>query len=80
MAKRDLPVIKVDKAEDEDCDLGSELEAEEADTSVSIQFSEKANSLLAYIDKTYLGVRMRFGQACVCSCECVCFTCVCVTA
>ena len=46
-------MIKINKP-GEDLDIVDDDEQEEIDNSVSTQFSEKANSLLAYIDQTYL--------------------------
>ena len=54
LAQRDLPVIKINSPDDEDGQGGNDSEEEDIDNSVTTQFSEKANSLLAYIDKTYL--------------------------
>ena len=60
LAQRDLPVIKINSPDDEDGQGGNDSEEEDIDNSVTTQFSEKANSLLAYIDKTYLLVIILF--------------------
>ena len=60
LAQRDLPVIKINSPDDEDGQGGNDSEEEDIDNSVTTQFSEKANSLLAYIDKTYLLVIVLF--------------------
>ena len=60
LAQRDLPVIKINSPDDEDGQGGNDSEEEDIDNSVTTQFSEKANSLLAYIDKTYLLVIIYF--------------------
>lgn len=51
-AVRELPVFKVDKPDDEEDEV--QEEEEQADKPISVEFSDKTNQLLEYIEKTYL--------------------------